>query len=170
MQFTNSLWHRLLHLLPEPSEVWSFFKLSYKISVTAFCHTLISHHLTWKVMQYFTKVWIIMCIKYLVLPNFRVFQVIHEPFLNIISNISSYFRGIQKSTFWVTKGGPLPFSFDPLSKVFKYGNRCFAKYPAGIPDYFKQVFPAGMSFERTVTYEDGGVATASGHFRYKNDD
>ena len=86
MQFTNSLWHRLLHLLPEPSEVWSFFKLSYKISVTAFCHTLISHHLTWKVMQYFTKVWIIMCIKYLVLPNFRVFQVIHEPFLNIISN------------------------------------------------------------------------------------
>ena len=134
MQFNNSLWHRLLHLLPEPSEVWSFFKLSYKISVTAFCHTLISHHLTWKVMQYFTKVWIIMCIKYLVLPNFRVFQVIHEPFLNIISNISSYFRGIQKSTFWVTKGGPLPFSFDPLSKVFKYGNRCFAKYPVGIPD------------------------------------
>ena len=106
-----------------------------------------------------------MCIKYLVLPNFRVFQVIHEPFLNIISNISSYFRGIQKSTFWVTKGGPLPFSVDPLSKVFKYGNRCFGKYPAGMPDYSKQVFPAGMSFERTVTSENGGVATASGHFK-----
>ena len=111
-----------------------------------------------------------MCIKYLVLPNFRVFQVIHEPFLNTISNISSYFRGIQKSTFCVTKGGPFFSSFDPLSKVFKYGNRCFAQYPAGMPDYFKQVFPAGMSFERTVTYEDGGVATASGHFRYKSDD
>ena len=111
-----------------------------------------------------------MCIKYLVLPNFRVFQVIHEPFLNIIYNISSYFRGIQKSTFWVTKGGPLPFSFDILSTVFKYGNRCFTKYPADMPDYFKQAFPAGMSFERAFTYEDGGVATASGHIWYKSDD
>ncbi|CAH3104959.1 unnamed protein product [Pocillopora meandrina] len=74
------------------------------------------------------------------------------------------YEGLQKSTFWVTKGGPLPFSFDPLSTVFKYGNRCFTKYPAGMPDYFKQVFPAGISFERTVIYEDGGVATASGHF------
>ncbi|CAH3104986.1 unnamed protein product, partial [Pocillopora meandrina] len=77
--------------------------------------------------------------------------------------------GIQKSTFWVTKGGPLPFSVDPLSKVFKYGNRCFGKYPAGMPDYSKQVFPAGMSFERTVTYENGGVATASGHFSIEGD-
>ena len=113
MQITNSLWHRLLHLLPEPSEVWSFFKLSYKISVTAICHTLISHHLTWKVMQYFTKVWIIMCIKYLVLPNFRVFQVIQEPFLNIISNISSYFRGIQKSTLVCHQGRTFLFFLWP---------------------------------------------------------
>ena len=88
-----------------------------------------------------------------------LFQVIHELLLKIISNtlILSYFRGVQKSTFWVTKGGPLPFSFDILSSVFKYGNRCFTKYPAGMPDYFKEAFPAGMSFERTFTFEDGGV-------------
>ncbi|XP_027044184.1 GFP-like fluorescent chromoprotein amFP486 [Pocillopora damicornis] len=73
------------------------------------------------------------------------------------------YEGVQKSTFLVTKGGPLPFSFDILSSVFKYGNRCFTKYPADMPDYFKQAFPAGMSFERTFTFEDGGVATASGH-------
>ena len=30
-----------------------------------------------------------------------------------------------------------------------------------MPDYFKQAFPAGMSYERTFTFEDGGVATAS---------
>ena len=95
-----------------------------------------------------------MCIKYLVLPNIRVFQVIHEPFLNTISNISSYFRGIQKSTFCVTKGGPFFSSFDPLSKVFKYGNRCFAKYPAGMPDYFKQVFPAGMRGQLHMRMEE----------------
>ena len=35
-----------------------------------------------------------------------------------------------------------------------------------MPDYFKQAFPAGMSYERTFTFEDGGVATASGHIRY----
>ena len=80
--------------------------------------------------------------------------------------LSSYFRGIQKSTYRVTKGGPLPFSFDILSSAFKYGNRCFTKYPEGMPDYFKQAFPAGMSYERTFTFEDGGVATASGHIRW----
>ncbi|RMX40190.1 hypothetical protein pdam_00016648 [Pocillopora damicornis] len=44
-------------------------------------------------------------------------------------------------------------------------NRCFTKYPEGMPDYFKQAFPAGMSYERTFTFEDGRVATASGHIR-----
>ncbi|XP_027044177.1 GFP-like fluorescent chromoprotein amFP486 isoform X2 [Pocillopora damicornis] len=73
------------------------------------------------------------------------------------------YEGIQKSTFRVTKGGPLPFSFDILSSAFKYGNRCFTYYPEGMHDYFKQAFPAGMSYERSFTFEDGGVATASGH-------
>ena len=34
-----------------------------------------------------------MCIKYLVRTNFRVFQVIHDPSLNIISNIYMLFAG-----------------------------------------------------------------------------
>ena len=58
-------------------------------------------------------------------------------------------------------GKPLPFSFDILSSVFQYGNRCFTKYPADMPDYFKQAFPAGMSYERSFLFEDGGVATAT---------
>ena len=37
-----------------------------------------------------------------------------------------------------------------------------------MPDYFKQAFPAGMSYERKFTLEDGGVATASGHIRCKS--
>ena len=45
----------------------------------------------------------------------------------------------------VIEGGPLPFSFDILRTVFKYGNRVFAKYPEDIPDYFKQSFPDGYS-------------------------
>ena len=80
--------------------------------------------------------------------------------------IFSCFRGKQTSNFVVTKGAPLPFSFDILSAAFKYGNRCFTAYPSGMPDYFKQAFPGGMSYERTFTFEDGGVATASGHIRY----
>ena len=38
-----------------------------------------------------------------------------------------------------------------------------------MPVYFKQAFPAGMSYERTFTFEDGEVATTSGHIRYKSD-
>ena len=40
-------------------------------------------------------------------------------------------------------------SFDVLSSAFKYGNRCFTEYPADMPDFFEQAFPAGMSYERT---------------------
>ena len=78
----------------------------------------------------------------------------------------TYFRGKQTANFKVITGAPLPFSFDLLSPALQYGNRCFTKYPEGMPDYFKQAFPAGMSYERTFTFEDGGVATASGHIRY----
>ena len=60
------------------------------------------------------------------------------------------------------------FSFDILSSAFKYGNRCFTKYTEGMPDYFKQAFPAVMSYERTFTLEDEGVSTASGLIRYKS--
>lgn len=71
------------------------------------------------------------------------------------------YEGKQNANFEV-QGGPLPFSFDILSSAFMYGNRCFTKYPVDIPDYFKQAFPAGMSYERTFIFEDGAVATASG--------
>ncbi|XP_058953550.1 GFP-like fluorescent chromoprotein amFP486 [Pocillopora verrucosa] len=73
------------------------------------------------------------------------------------------YEGKQTANFKVITGAPLPFSFDLLSPALQYGNRCFTKYPEGMPDYFKQAFPAGMSYERTFTFEDGGVATASGH-------
>ena len=63
-------------------------------------------------------------------------------------------------------GRPLPFFFDILSSVFQYGNLCFTKYPADMPDYFKQTFPDGMSYQRSFLFEDGGVATASWNIRY----
>ncbi|XP_022810129.1 GFP-like fluorescent chromoprotein amFP486 [Stylophora pistillata] len=83
--------------------------------------------------------------------------------------IGSPYEGTQMSELWITKpkGKPLPFSFDILSTVFQYGNRCFTKYPPGMPDYFKQSYPDGMSYERSFKFEDGGVATASWNVRYK---
>ena len=39
-----------------------------------------------------------------------------------------------------------------------------------MPDYFKEAFPTGMSFERTFTFEDGGVVTACGNIWYKSDE
>ena len=61
----------------------------------------------------------------------------------------------------VVKGKPLPFAYDILTTIFNYGNRAFVKYPQDIPDYFKQTFPEGFSWERSMTYEDGGICTAT---------
>ena len=70
-------------------------------------------------------------------------------------------------TLRVTKGAPLPFSFDILSAVFCYGNRAFTDYPASIVDYFKPSFPEGYSWERTLEFEDGGSCIANVDIRYK---
>ena len=40
------------------------------------------------------------------------------------------------------------------------------KYPAGIPDYFKQAFPEGLTYDRKLTFEDGGCATATVEMRW----
>ena len=40
------------------------------------------------------------------------------------------------------------------------------KYPAGIPDYFKQAFPEGLTYDRKLTFEDGGSATATVEMRW----
>ena len=61
----------------------------------------------------------------------------------------------------VKEGAPLPFAYDILTTVFHYGNRAFVKYPQDIPDYFKQTFPGGFSWERSMTYEDGGICIAT---------
>jgi len=71
------------------------------------------------------------------------------------------FRGTQTMDLTVIEGGPLPFAFDILTTVFDYGNRVFAKYPDNIVDYFKQSFPDGYSWERSMTYEDGGICIAT---------
>ena len=81
------------------------------------------------------------------------------------SSPSEYFRGKQTGTFRVTKGGPLPFAVDIVAPTLKYGFKCFMKYPADIPDYFKQAFPEGLTYDRKLTFEDGGSATATVEMR-----
>ena len=66
-----------------------------------------------------------------------------------------FFRGVQTINLTVTNGGPLPFAYDILTAAFEYGNRVFTQYPPDIPDYFKQTFPDGYSWERTMEFEDG---------------
>ena len=66
-----------------------------------------------------------------------------------------FLRGTQTINLTVTNGGPLPFAYDILTAAFEYGNRVFTQYPPDIPDYFKQTFPDGYSWERTMEFEDG---------------
>ena len=66
-----------------------------------------------------------------------------------------FFSGTQTLNLKVASGGPLPFAYDILTNAFQYGNRAFTQYPTDIPDYFKQTFPDGYSWERTMEFEDG---------------
>lgn len=66
----------------------------------------------------------------------------------------------------VTEGGPLPFAYDILTTVFDYGNRAFVNYPKEIKDYFKNSFPEGFTWERTMTYEDGGTCIATNNIKW----
>ena len=65
----------------------------------------------------------------------------------------------------MTKGAPLPFAYDILTAAFHYGNRVFTKYPSEIPDYFKQCFPKGLTWERSMIFEDGGMCTVNCNIR-----
>ena len=74
-------------------------------------------------------------------------------------------RGTQSMNLVVTKGAPLPFAFDILMPQHQYGSKLFVKYPADIPDFIKQSFPEGYSWERIMTFEDGAVCTVSNNTR-----
>ena len=82
------------------------------------------------------------------------------------SSPSEYFRSKETGTFRVTKVGPLPSPVDIVAPILKYGFKCFMKYPADIPDYFKQAFPEGLTYDRKLTFQDGGCATASVRMRW----
>uniref|UniRef100_UPI00027FCE8A far-red fluorescent protein eqFP650 n=1 Tax=Entacmaea quadricolor TaxID=6118 RepID=UPI00027FCE8A len=71
------------------------------------------------------------------------------------------YEGTQTCKIKVVEGGPLPFAFDILATSFMYGSKTFINHTQGIPDFFKQSFPEGFTWERITTYEDGGVLTAT---------
>lgn len=79
------------------------------------------------------------------------------------------YEGKHTINLTVQDGGPLPFSYDILTSAFQYGNRVYTKYPKDIPDYFKQSFPAGYSWDRCMTFEDGGICTVSSHIKIEGD-
>ena len=86
--------------------------------------------------------------------------ILIETFLTS-SSFCLYFSGTQTMDLTVKEGGPLPFAYHILTTVFNYGNRAFVKYPTDIVDCFKQTFPEGFSWERVMTYEDGGTCIAT---------
>nr|ABB17968.1 green fluorescent GFP-like protein [Oxypora echinata] len=79
------------------------------------------------------------------------------------------FEGKQTMNLKVKEGGPLPFAYDILTTIFNYGNRVFVKYPDDIVDYFKQSFPEGYSWERSMIYEDGGICIATNDITLEGD-
>nr|BAX00667.1 fluorescent protein [Acropora digitifera] len=71
------------------------------------------------------------------------------------------YEGEQTVKLTVTKGGPLPFAWDILSPQCQYGSIPFTKYPEDIPDYVKQSFPEGFTWERIMNFEDGAACTVT---------
>ena len=91
------------------------------------------------------------CITELQLPRAVFFTFSYATLISCLY----FFSGTQTINLKVTSGGPLPFAYDILTNAFQYGNRAFTQYPPDIPDYFKQTFPDGYSWERTMEFEDG---------------
>uniref|UniRef100_UPI00042DB4D3 asFP504 n=1 Tax=Alcyonium TaxID=40679 RepID=UPI00042DB4D3 len=79
------------------------------------------------------------------------------------------YDGTQTLNLTVKEGAPLPFSYDILTAAFQYGNRAFTRYPADIPDYFKQTFPEGYSWERTMSYEDNAICNVRSEISMEGD-
>nr|AMP43676.1 cpTFP1 [synthetic construct] len=79
------------------------------------------------------------------------------------------YDGTHTINLEVKEGAPLPFSYDILTTAFAYGNRAFTKYPDDIPDYFKQSFPEGYSWERTMTFEDKGIVKVKSDISMEED-
>ena len=63
------------------------------------------------------------------------------------------------------ESAPLSFAYVILTAAFLYGNRVFTKYPSEIPDYFKQCFPGGMMWEKSMIFKDGCVCTVNCNIR-----
>lgn len=80
----------------------------------------------------------------------------------LICNVNSFFLRVKLT---VTKGGPLPFAWDILSPQSQYGSIPF-KYPEDIPDWVKQSFPEGYTWERIMNFEDSAVCTVSNDSSY----
>ncbi|XP_068707910.1 GFP-like non-fluorescent chromoprotein [Montipora foliosa] len=86
----------------------------------------------------------------------------HEEGIEIVCRFyEEHYQGEQTVKLTVTKGGPLPFAWDILSPLSQYGSIPFTKYPEDIPDYVKQSFPEGYTWERIMNFEDGAVCTVS---------
>ncbi|YCU72303.1 hypothetical protein ACRYGZ_08125 [Mycobacteroides abscessus] len=79
------------------------------------------------------------------------------------------YDGTNTINLEVKEGAPLPFSYDILTTAFSYGNRAFTKYPDDIPNYFKQSFPEGYSWERTMTFEDKGIVKVKSDISMEED-
>lgn len=79
------------------------------------------------------------------------------------------FEGKQTLYLTVKEGGPLPFAYDILTTALHYGNRVFVEYPENIPDYFKQSFPKGYTWERSLIFEDGGICIARSDIKMVDD-
>nr|ACV52372.1 fluorescent protein [Scleractinia sp. Lizard Island 28] len=80
-----------------------------------------------------------------------------HPFVITGEGSGKPYEGTHAIDLKVKEGGPLPFAYDILTAAFQYGNRAFTKYPADIPDYFKQSFPDGYCWERSMVFEDQGI-------------
>nr|AUD11406.1 cyan fluorescent protein [Micromussa lordhowensis] len=79
------------------------------------------------------------------------------------------YGGVHTIKLTVQEGGPLPFAYDILTTAFEYGNRVFTEYPDDIQDYFKQSFPAGYCWERSMVFEDQGICNVTNDITLCND-
>jgi len=68
-------------------------------------------------------------------------------------------EGYQRGK-WVCKSGKMPVPWSLLAPTLGYGFLVFAKYPNGIKNFPVESFPEGVTYDRTLTFENDGVITS----------
>lgn len=76
-------------------------------------------------------------------------------------------EGYQRGK-WICKSGKMPVPWPLMAPTLQYGSIVFAKFPNEIKNFPVETFPEGLTYDRTLTFENDGVITSHHDIFWEN--